>query len=102
MCDRSEELREDSLATELRVDSAIDEARSALARHPHFATRCKHVDISRCGDQVAVKATVPSFYLKQMLVQLVQACAGKDAVVDRIGVTSGEVRRTKQNPEAKP
>lgn len=93
MCSRSENSRDGFDETELRVDSAVDEARSALARHPHFATRQKLVDISRCGDQVAVEATVPSFYLKQMLVQLVQSYAGKDAVVDRIGVSSGEVRR---------
>lgn len=72
-----------------RIDAAVAEVRRAVARHPHFSTRAGLIHVFRRGDEVIVSACVPTYFLKQTLVQLARATVVDGVVVDEVGVATG-------------
>jgi hypothetical protein len=86
---RSKNFEDAGCAKCRRIDSAVASVREAVSRHPHFATRRRLIDVFREGDAVVVRANLPTFHLKQMLISLVRSSADGEAVVDEVGVATG-------------
>lgn len=63
-------------------------ARALLANHPHFRGRADCFGLELCDDALVVEGTVPSFYLKQLLQQVLRGVRGVRRIENRVAVVN--------------
>jgi hypothetical protein len=79
-------------ATRNRVDqprlAPTGAARALLANHPHFRGRADHFRLELCDGALVVEGVVPSFYLKQLLQQVLRDVRGVRQIQNRVAVVN--------------
>jgi hypothetical protein len=78
--------------------AAIQSARELLARHHHFRGRVAQFEFLLRGDELTVRGSVPTFYLKQLLQSLLKDVDGVVRVDNQVvvlgpGSTSGSAKQ---------
>ncbi|MBL9162410.1 MAG: BON domain-containing protein [Planctomycetaceae bacterium] len=63
-------------------------ARELLGRHPHFHARAEEFGVKLEGDALVVEGVVPSFYLKQLVQQVLRDVRGVRRVDNRVAVVN--------------
>jgi hypothetical protein len=66
----------------------IDIARRQLERHPHFRGRVDALSIDQHGKTLYLSGRLPSFYLKQLVQEIVRRLPGVQSVRNDIAVIS--------------
>ncbi|MBA4107319.1 MAG: hypothetical protein C0485_16360 [Pirellula sp.] len=79
-------------ATRNRVDqprlAPTGAARELLANHPHFRGRADRFRLELCDGALVVEGVVPSFYLKQLLQQVLRNVRGVRQIQNRVAVVN--------------
>lgn len=79
-------------ATRHRVDqprlAPTGAARELLANHPHFRGRAENFRLELCDGALVVEGQVPSFYLKQLLQQVLRGVRGVGRIENRVAVVN--------------
>jgi osmotically-inducible protein OsmY len=81
-------LAEQPLKTASERNHLIDAARQQLERHPHFRGRAEVIDISQRGKTLHLSGQLPTFYLKQLVQEIVRHLPGVHSVRNEIHVVS--------------
>jgi hypothetical protein len=66
----------------------IESARQHLERHPHFRGRVDALSIDQSGKTLYLSGRLPSFYLKQLVQEIVRRLPGVHRVRNDIAVIS--------------
>lgn len=70
-----------------RVD-LIDSARKILENHPHFRGRLEMLSIDNRGSTLYLSGQLPTFYLKQLVQEVIRRVPGVHRVRNEIDVIS--------------
>ena len=66
----------------------IDDARQRLEQHPHFRGRAETISISQRGKTLYLSGQLPTFYLKQLVQEIVRRLPGVQHIRNEIDVIS--------------
>jgi len=73
-------------STAKRVDHLERRASEALASHPHFVGRSAVLQLENDGKYLVVSGSLPSFYLKQLVQEVLMRVDGVERIDNRIDV----------------
>ena len=73
------------MQTESRLELA---ARQALEAHSHFRGRTRHIHIEDHQGELVLRGSVPTYYLKQVLQEVVRDVGGVQRIDNRVDVCS--------------
>jgi hypothetical protein len=74
----------------ISVPDTACRAREVVAKSAHFRGRINNLHFVERGDALIVQGAVPSFYLKQILQELVKGVSGVGRVDNQVDVMSTE------------
>lgn len=64
----------------------VERARRALEENPRFRGRTHLLDLRSNNGVITVRGVLPTYYLRQILINLLNSLEGVDAIVDQIVV----------------
>lgn len=67
-------------------NSVVSLIRRRLDEHPHFRGRAHLIQITSNGDSLVVSGRVPTYYLKQLLQEVVKLVADAGSIDNRVDV----------------
>ncbi len=69
-----------------QVNSVVSSIRERLDKHPHFRGRGHLIQIKSNGDSVVVSGRVPTYYLKQLLQEVMKLVPDIGKIDNRLDV----------------
>ena len=71
---------------EMQARPTVSLIRERLERHPHFRGRFGLLQIESIGDSIVVSGRVPTYYLKQLLQEVVRLTPGVERIDNQVEV----------------